>query len=88
MADVTVNISGTTERNGSVVVGAPKGSTTPLGSQYTMLPGDSSDLVVKGAVGGVNDAKDYTFWDTKYDSRFDDVRYYTGDCSGVNSNCS
>lgn len=82
MADVTVNISGTTERNGSVVVGAPKGSTTPLGSQYTMLPGDSSDLgtggVAKGAVGGVNDAKDVTHWDTKYTDRFDDVNYYTG----------
>ena len=78
MADVTVNISGTTERNGSVVVGAPKGSTTPLGSQYTMLPGDTSDLAVKGAVGGVNDAKDITHWETKCTDRFDDVNYYTG----------
>ena len=72
MADVTVNISGTTERNGSVVVGAPKGSTTPLGSQYTMLPGAS------GVMGGVNDAKDITHWEAKYTDRFDDVNYYTG----------
>ena len=84
MADVSINIKGTTERNGSVVVGAPRGAgAAALGSNYTLLPGDVSDLgdgtsVAKGAVGGVNDAPDVTYWDTKLTDRFDDVNYYTG----------
>ena len=83
MADVSININGTTERNGSVVVGAPRGASTgALGSNYTLLPGDSSDLgtggVAKGAVGGINDAPEVTYWDTKLTDRFDDVNYYTG----------
>ena len=83
MADVSININGTTERNGSVVVGAPRGASTgALGGNYTLLPGDTTDLgtggVAKGAVGGVNDAPDVTVWDTKLTDRFDDVNYYTG----------
>ena len=83
MADVAINVSGTTERNGLVVVGAPRGAGTgALGSKYTLLPGDSTDLgsggVAKGAVGGVNDAPEVTTWDTKLTDRFDDVNYYTG----------
>ena len=87
MADVSININGTDERNGSVVVGAPRGIATSTerfgaGSNYTLLPGDVSDLgtggIAKGAVGGVNDAPDVTVWDTKLTDRFDDVNYYTG----------
>ena len=80
MADVAINVSGTTERNGSVVVGAPRGAGTgAVGSKYTLLPGDASDLENKGAFYGHNDAIEPTALDTKYDGRFDDVRYYTGD---------
>jgi len=80
MADVAINVSGTTERNGSVVVGAPRGAGTgALGSKYTLLPGDSTDMVNKGAFYGHNDALEPTVLDTKYDGRFDDVRYYSGD---------
>ena len=84
MADVSININGTTERNGSVVVGAPRGvgAGGALGSNYTLLPGDESDLgtggVAKGAVGGINAAPDVTVWDTKLTDRFDDVNYYFG----------
>ena len=84
MADVSINIVGTTERNGSVVVGAPRGAgTAALGSKYTLLPGDESDLgdgtsTAKGAVGGINDAADVATWETKLTNRFDDVNYYTG----------
>ena len=82
---VAINAKGTTERNGSVIVGAPRGAgAAALGSKYTLLPGDESDLgdgtdVAKGAVNGVNSAPDITALGTKYDDRFDDPRYYTGD---------
>ena len=73
MADVSINIVGTTERNGSVVVGAPRGAgAAALGSKYTLLPGDDSDMESKGAVGGINDAPDVTVWDTKLTNRFDE----------------
>ena len=40
MADPAVNISGTTERNGSIVVGAPRAAGTgALGSNYIITPG-------------------------------------------------
>lgn len=83
MADVSINIVGTTERNGSVVVGAPRGAgAAALGSNYTLLPGDESDLgtggVAKGTVNGVNDAADVATWETKLTNRFDDVNYYFG----------
>ena len=81
MADVSININGTDERNGSVVVGAPRGIATSTerfgaGSNYTLLPGSSG--VGLGAVSGHNDAPDVTVWDTKLTDRFDDVNYYTG----------
>ena len=77
MADVAINAKGTTERNGTVIVGAPKGAgTAALGSNYTLLPGATSDLgtggVAKGAVGGVNDAPDIAHWETMYTTRFDE----------------
>ncbi len=83
MADVAINANGTTERNGTVIVGAPKGAgTTALGSKYTLLPGDTSDLgtgdVAKGTVGGVNDAPDIAHWETMYTARWN-PRYYSGD---------
>ena len=58
MADVSININGTDERNGSVVVGAPRGIATSTerfgaGSNYTLLPGSSG--VGLGAVSGHND---------------------------------
>ena len=75
MADVATNAKGTTERNGSVIVGAPRGAgTTALGSNYTLLPGATTDLgsgdVAKGAVAGVNDAPDVATWGTKYTHKF------------------
>lgn len=75
MADVATNAKGTTERNGSVIVGAPRGAgTKALGSNYTLLPGDTTDLgsgdVAKGAVAGVNDAPDVATWGTKYTHKF------------------
>ncbi|MAF25177.1 hypothetical protein CL634_06335 [bacterium] len=80
MADVTTNVSGSTERNGSVVVGAPKGAkTNALGSKYISTPGDVSDMTIKGAVGGVNDAPEVAQLETKWTTRFDDIRYYTND---------
>ena len=83
MADVAINAKGTTERNGTVIVGAPKGAgTTALVSKYTLLPGDTSDLgtgdVAKGTVGGVNDAPDIAHWETMYTARWN-PRYYSGD---------
>lgn len=78
MADVATNIDGSNiERNGSAIVGAPRGATTsagnpytgPLASGYRLLPG--SDVTADGsAVGGVNDAADKAALDTKYTNRF------------------
>jgi len=80
MADVATNVSGATERNGSVVVGAPKGAkTNALGTKYISTPGDVSDMTIKGAVGGVNDAPQAAQLETKWTTRFDDIRYYTND---------
>ncbi len=79
MADPAVNISGTTERNGSIVVGAPKAAGTgALGSNYIKTPGDAA-AATSGPARGVNDAMDIATIVTKYGSRFDDIRYYTGD---------
>ena len=80
MADVTTNVLGATERNGSIVVGAPKGAkANALGSKYISTPGDVSDMTVKGAIGGVNDAVDVAKLETKWTDRNDDPRHYTGD---------
>lgn len=75
--DVTINIDGSNiERNGSIVVGAPRGTTAtdafsgPLASGYRHLPGSNDDMIVKGAVGGVNDAPDEAYWYGKYTNRF------------------
>ena len=80
MADVSININGTDERNGSVVVGAPRGvgAGGALGSNYIKTPGDAASAT-SGPARGVNDAMDITTIVTKYGSRFDDIRYYTGD---------
>ena len=83
MADVTTNVNGTTERNGSIVVGAPKGAKAgALGSKYISTPGDVSDMTVKGAVSGSNDAVDVAKLETKWTDRNDDPRYYSGDAIG------
>ena len=69
MADVTTNAHGsvTTEKNYSIIVGAPKAAKSDaLGSNYIITSGN-------------NDAADVAGLDSKYDGRFDDVRYYTGD---------
>ena len=77
--DVTVHIDGTlTERNGSVIVGAPRGTTTsatnafsgPLASGYRHLSGSNDDMIVKGSIGGVNDAAPSGYWYGKYTNRF------------------
>lgn len=83
MADVTTNVKGTTERNGSIVVGAPKGAKADaLSSKYISTPGDITSMTIKGAVGGVNNAVDIGILDIKWDSRNDDPRYYSGDAIG------
>ena len=88
MAVQNAHSSITTEKNGSVVVGSPRGAKTdatsgPLGTNYILSAGDVSDLgtgsVAKGAVGGVNDAADVAGQNTKYAQRWDDPRYYSGD---------
>ena len=80
MADVATNVKGTTERNGSYVVGAPKcAKTDALGSKYISTPGDTSDMTTKGAIGGVNDATQVAQLEAQKTTRFDDVRYYEGD---------
>ena len=84
MADPAVNISGTTERNGSIVVGAPKGArstgegTGALGSNYISTPGDAA-TVTSGPARGTNDAMDIAVIVAKYGARFDDITYYTDD---------
>ena len=82
MADVTTNTNGTTERNGSIVVGAPKGAkANALGSKYISTPpklGDvesDHDMTVKGAIGGFNDAVDVAKLETKWTDRNDDRNY-------------
>ena len=76
--DVTAYIDGTlARRNGSLIVGAPRGTTTsatnafsgPLASGYRHLPGSSDDMVVKGSVGGVNDAAASGYWYGRYTNR-------------------
>ena len=88
MADVATNAhsSDTTERNGSVVVNAPKGAgTSTVSAKYVLRAGDVSDLgtggVAKGAVGGHNDSSNVADMETKWTNRFDDPRYYNGDNS-------
>jgi len=82
MADPAVNISGTTERNGSIVVGAPKGAGIgALGSNYISTPGDAA-TVTSGPARGTNDAMDIAVIVAKYGDRFDDPRYYAGDALG------
>jgi hypothetical protein len=76
MADVATNIDGSSiERNGSAIVGAPRGTTAsdaftgPLASGYKLLPGDG--VTANGsAVGGVNDAMDTGVLYAKYTNRF------------------
>ena len=92
MEDVATNAhsSDTQERNGTCLVGAPKGSSAAqhIGSKYVLRVGDVSDLgvgsgvtpvVAKGAVDGVNTAFNAAALETKYTNRFDDPRYYSGD---------
>jgi len=82
MADPAVNIVGTTERNGSIVVGAPKGAGNgALGSNYISTPGDAASST-SGPARGINDAMDITAIVAIYGSRFDDPRYYSGDAVG------
>ena len=79
MADPAVNISGTTERNGSIVVGAPRGAGTgALGSNYISTPGDAA-TVTSGPARGTNDAMDIAAIVALYGTRFDDITYYTDD---------
>ena len=79
MADPAVYISGTTERNGSIVVGAPRAAGTgALGSNYIITPGDAASAT-SGPVRGVNNAMDIADVVTKYGARFDDITYYTDD---------
>lgn len=76
MADVAINIRGSSEYNGNVVVGAPRGAgTDALGSKYIQVPGSPHP---SGTYGGVNDAPDVTVWDTKYTARFDKADYGGG----------
>ena len=84
MSDVVTNAhsSNTTEKNGSIVVGAPKGAnTSATGTKYILTAGDTSDMTVKGTGAGVNDAADITGQITKYDGRFEHTRYYSGDAT-------
>jgi len=79
MADPAVNIVGAIERNGSIVVGAPRGAgNAALGSNYISTPGDAASAT-SGPARGVNGAIDIATLVTMYDTRFDDIRYYTGD---------
>ena len=79
MADPAVNIVGAIERNGSIVVGAPRGAgNAALGSNYIITPGDAASAT-SGPVRGVNGAIDIATLVTMYGARFDDITYYTDD---------
>ena len=80
MAVQNAHSSNTTEKNGSVVVGSPKGARTDaIGTNYILSAGDNTDMTVKGTGQGVNDANDVANLNTKYAQRWDDPRYYSGD---------
>ena len=90
MADVAKNVKHTgsletTERNGSIVVGAPKAAKADaLGTNYICAAGDNSAAMFtsKGPVAGVNNANEVSTLETKFTNRFDDPRYYSGDATG------